>query len=378
MNNNIHIAYTNEMASVFVERLQSKNVTTFGFDTETTIERKEDQGLTSIIQIYTGYECYIFQVYRIWRKERCFPPKLAKFMSNPHFIKTGVASENDARRLEEQYQIRCSGIIDIQHIARSMGLSDISMEGLATKYVPQVHKESKSSIYTNWDVDLDGKHIRYAATDAMLSLLIYQNIFHIDKEYKEDISFDDTVEDEHLLQWLCQSNRLPARNMESIINMVSSSYGRWAKIYTKTDKISMTQSCIQRLMHAGKLISSSNQIMLAPTPIPSKEVSRLIAPRDIIISPPVKQPLTSTPAPITVVKPQESRISPVEDEAMKVLANQFGSPRKKEKLVNQLCNSMGSISNLTPDEKKNIANHVVDSLVKHGKLIRIHELYYLP
>lgn len=260
---NVHIATTSEESSVLVEKMQLGDITTFGFDTETTISRTEHGGRTSTVQLHSGYECYIFQVYRIWKSEGAFPPKLSKFLSNPLFIKVGVASEGDARRLEEGYDIKCSGVVDIQHIARSIHVPNISMEGLASKYVPFLSKGNKSNIYTDWDTDLNEKHIKYAATDALLSLLIYRSIFHPPpvSEPKRMV-LDDSEEDNALLKWLSTGNRLPARSTDTVINMICNSYGRWAKLYTRTEKVAMAQSSLERLISTEKLRTTNGRIYL--------------------------------------------------------------------------------------------------------------------
>lgn len=368
MNSTRYVISSSEEVSVYIEKLSSGNVNTFGFDTETTIDRVVDKGFPSVVQIHTSTECYIFQVYRMWKRDGCFPSRLSKFLSNPHYIKVGIGSENDVRQLEQCYSMRCSGIIDVQHIARSMNLVDISMDGLARKYIPHIPKGNKSSIYTNWDIDLSEKHIQYAATDGLLSLLIYKQMFNIQDTKIDTHAFVSTVEDDELLRWLSQGGRLPARGMDSIVNMVSNSYGRWAKMYTKGDKDLYTRQCVGRLIDAGRLVSSYGHILL---PLEHAEVTntvqpRLIAPTDFVRKIPV-EPVSTTHS-----------SSSVNSEAMKVLSIQFGAPRKKDKIINQLCSSMGSLSLFSTDEKKKCASNILEDLVQEGSLIHMGGYYTLP
>lgn len=228
-----------------VKRMMLDMVNVVGFDTETTIKREDDKGLVSLIQIHTGTICTIYQIYRIWKQSGIFPSTLAKFLSNPQIIKVGVASEGDRQKIKKSYNIDVYGVIDIQYIARSIGNTHISLRDLGQRYVPEIQKEDKKSIWTNWDIDLPQKSIDYASTDALLSLLIYKRLI---SDVSDVHVFHVDVEDRQLHQWLSSMGYLHGRSTHSLINLVANNYHPWMKIYSLRQRLTLATGCIRRII----------------------------------------------------------------------------------------------------------------------------------
>lgn len=328
-----------------IEKMLMSGPVVFGFDTETTIERKEDHGKVSVIQIHTGNVCYIFQVYRIWKNEGMFPSKLAAFLSNPNYIKVGVAADNDGRMIEKSYGVRVAGVIDVQYIARSMRIPDLSMEGLAARFAPLFHKGSKGNVWTNWDNDLDEKHISYASTDALLSLLIYQGIFTGVVPNEDEYVFDNEQEDNLLFNWLSEKERLPAKSISMLSNFIANSYSRWSKMYSLQERVALAQESVTRMVEDKRLKIYGGYLM--------------------------RYDMNNIPI-------ARSPVCKSGDEALDLISHQFGNRRKKESLINQLYNSCSLLLKYDPVMKKIKAEELVDKLVQEGKLIYNYGYYYLP
>ena len=169
---NVHICSNVFDTNKCIELIRNSGNVVFGFDTETTVERMADKCKTSVIQLYDGTDYFIFQIYRMWKSDGEIPQSLVKFMKNAQWIKVGVAADNDSHQLAEHYDIKCRGVIDVQYIATSLGMSSVGMDDLVKIYQCPMQKESKKSIYTNWDIDLNQRHISYACVDAYISLYI--------------------------------------------------------------------------------------------------------------------------------------------------------------------------------------------------------------
>lgn len=339
MISNIYTISSLEEAEIYTEKIFSSRCNLFGFDTETTINRSDDKGKVSLIQIYQDGYCYLYQVYRIWKNTGVFPPKLAKFLSNPNYIKVGVAADNDAYLIEKSYNIRVYGVVDIQYIARSMNIPDISMTGLVARFDIQVYKQNKSNIWTDWDIDLNQKHIQYAAFDSLISLLIYQKLFHIQERETNVSTFKEDEEDTLLLSWIKKKKILPSKNMNTLTNYISNSYKRWMKMYTLHERLTLAEKAIQRYIEKKQIHKDIYSISLVEE----------------------KQEDTSLTGSV-----------------FSFLKYQFGSRRKKESLINQLCNSSNVLLRYPSEQRRDKAEEMLNLFVQEGKLIYNNEYYYLP
>lgn len=236
----VDIATTYEEANVYISRLLAKGINTFGFDTETTVDRLEDKGKVSVIQIYGADVCCIFQVYRIWKNEGMFPKKLAKFLNNATYIKVGVAADNDARYITQSYGVSCRGVLDIQYLCISLGIKELSMDKLAQKYL-NTRKYEKNNVFTNWDIDLDVKHMQYGAIDGYLSLAIYYAILHI--PLTQDLALEYHPFDiEHLVHWI-KSTQQGKPTKEALIKRICNHYPPAHSLLTSKERYDVV-SCV--------------------------------------------------------------------------------------------------------------------------------------
>lgn len=345
--NNCLVATTIEEANVFVSRMRQARTVLFGFDTETTTSRTEDTGKVSVVQLCNGSKTYIFQVYRMWKNEGSFPPLLTGFLSNASMIKVGVAADNDAKLLELHYGITCRGVIDIQYIATSMGITALNMDDLAAQFCPIFRKMGKGNVFTDWDRDLDDKHIQYAHNDALLSLMIYQGIFTgAIVNDGNDAAIEPQDDHKDLLAWVLSTGKLPTKNTESLANAIANSYSKWAKIFTMEERMRHSTEFVERMIQDGKIVSVGGKLF---------------------------DPADTTLIPI-------SRKSIAHDDeygAMALIANQFGHRRKYDSLINQLVNGLKILSSFPMEDRREYAAKILAMIVEEGRLIEKNGYYYL-
>jgi hypothetical protein len=222
------VAQTFEEVQVYANRLLTTNSTLFGFDVETTIGRRDDPTAASIIQISTDKECYLFQIYRVYKDFETLPSSIIKLLQTPNIVKVGIDLTNDIEALEF-YGIKPRGMLDIQLIARTMNIADLSLEGLGQRFIPGFEGKVQLNRHWNWDGPLSNEQIQYAGKDAMYALQIYSGLLtgiNISTSTEED-----PIKDRELyLTWIKSS--FPIK-YDSLVNKTANSYGPWTKRYTK-------------------------------------------------------------------------------------------------------------------------------------------------
>ncbi|CAG8705566.1 9400_t:CDS:2 [Acaulospora morrowiae] len=155
-----------------------------GFDTETTVRRMKNPHVVSMIQIATREICFLFQVYLITNGDsKKFPRKLQQFLSNKDILKVGVNASHDAGWLENSYNIKCQGIVDIENIAKEKGYSARSLLELTAMFGDGELVLTKTKKILKWNFDapkLDPELVSYASSDAFAGIQVYENI-RVDK-----------------------------------------------------------------------------------------------------------------------------------------------------------------------------------------------------
>ncbi len=142
-----------------------------GFDTETRPSfRKGTTYPPSLIQLADQERVYIFQLFGL-----SLEGPLAELLSRPDVRKVGVAVHDDCRVLTKLHPFRPAGIIDLGDLARRGGVAEQGLRGLAAHFLSL--RISKSEQCSNWAAkNLTAKQIRYAATDAWVSLAVYRSM----------------------------------------------------------------------------------------------------------------------------------------------------------------------------------------------------------
>ncbi|MCR5697623.1 MAG: 3'-5' exonuclease domain-containing protein 2 [Marinilabiliaceae bacterium] len=143
--------------------------TRLGFDTETrpSFRRGMSYGV-SLLQLSTATHAWLIRVNKVEISD-----ELAALLENENITKTGVAIRDDIKALQKRRKFQPRGFVELQTIANQLHFEDFSLKKLAAHVLGI--RISKRQRLSNWEADelaLAQQH--YAATDAWVSLLIYE------------------------------------------------------------------------------------------------------------------------------------------------------------------------------------------------------------
>ena len=147
------------------------NCSALGFDTETRPSfHKGKTYPPALIQLADPERVYLFQL-----SEMPLEGPLADLLAAPHVLKVGVAVHDDCRFLKKLHPFHPAGVVDLGDLARKGGVAEQGLRGLAAHFLRL--RISKGEQCSNWGAKvLTPKQIRYAATDAWVSLAIYRQM----------------------------------------------------------------------------------------------------------------------------------------------------------------------------------------------------------
>ncbi|MCK9327198.1 MAG: 3'-5' exonuclease domain-containing protein 2 [Bacteroidales bacterium] len=153
-------------ARAAVKRLSQERV--LGFDTETKPSfKKGENNPVSMLQLATEKEAWLFRLNRIGQV-----PDLLTICADPSILKIGAAIRDDIRLIRKLMSGKPEGFIDLQELVPKYGIQNFGLRKLAA--IVLGFRISKSQQLSNWDAEvLSESQIRYAATDAWVSLAIY-------------------------------------------------------------------------------------------------------------------------------------------------------------------------------------------------------------
>jgi len=163
-----------------IEELRKAKVV--GLDTETKPSfTRGTYHKVSLVQISTLNHCFLFRLNHIG-----FPPALAEFLTDITIRKIGLSLRDDFNGLNKHHKFKPENIVDIQSIAQSYGIMELSLQKIYAILFEK--KISKSQRLTNWESpELTEQQQRYAATDAWASLQIYLQLMRENKLSKKEI-----------------------------------------------------------------------------------------------------------------------------------------------------------------------------------------------
>jgi ribonuclease D len=141
-----------------------------GFDTETRPAfRKGQYYQPSLVQLATDEEVYLFQL------QFCgIDPLIPLFMRDTP-IKACLGVREDVRKLQGLEKFMDRGFIELADGARALGIKDGSLRKLSGILLGlRISKREQTS---NWaKSDLSERQLRYAATDAWVSLKVHRRM----------------------------------------------------------------------------------------------------------------------------------------------------------------------------------------------------------
>lgn len=167
---------TGAVGNMVARALQSDPKLPLGIDCEMAIEVKDGQSVSRVatVQVTNGDVIGIFRVHHL-RETKDWPKQLLDLLNRPGQRRFGVDVEKDKRALELS-GATLTNIEDLQKTAsqfKEFGLKP-SLAIMAARLCRlSVLKNSDKVRTSDWAAkDLSGKQIRYAALDALLTLLV--------------------------------------------------------------------------------------------------------------------------------------------------------------------------------------------------------------
>lgn len=125
---------------------------------------------TALVQIGTEERVYLFRLTHVG-----MPKELAAIFASPEIVKVGLAFKDDLNGLRRRQDFKPQNCVDLQSIVGKYGILDLGLQKLFAICFGK--KISKSQQVTNWENShLTPEQIRYAATDAWATLLIYKEL----------------------------------------------------------------------------------------------------------------------------------------------------------------------------------------------------------
>jgi len=186
-----------------IEELQKYKVV--GIDTETKPSfTRGTHHKVSLVQISSLDQCFLFRLNKIG-----FPRELSGFLADERVKKIGLSLRDDLSGLNRHHQFNPANFVDIQSIAQSYGVLELSLQKIYAILFEK--KISKSQRLSNWEnSELSELQQRYAATDAWASLQIYLKLMKENKLTKKQIQkivLEDTLEQKEKQAERMQQNK---------------------------------------------------------------------------------------------------------------------------------------------------------------------------
>ena len=163
----INLINNDRALEIAVQSLQREKV--LGFDTETrpTFHKGQSYPL-ALLQLATPNSVYLFQLRDLESLELLSP-----ILSNAQIIKAGVAIHDDIKKLKELCNFQPAGFLELSSISQKLGIVNTGLRSLFAIFLSS--RVSKGAQVSNWSRrQLTKSQINYAATDAWVSLRLYQ------------------------------------------------------------------------------------------------------------------------------------------------------------------------------------------------------------
>lgn len=162
----VHFVTRPEEVRRALETLGSQPV--LGFDTETRPTFRSGQyHPPALLQLASPDCAYVFRLSTLPLGDG-----IIRLLASPDILKVGVAPQRDIRELKEVVPFEEAGVVDVATLARGCGIDAGGLRSLAAAVLGwRISKRYQTS---NWGRrHLHPAQIRYAATDAWVSLQIY-------------------------------------------------------------------------------------------------------------------------------------------------------------------------------------------------------------
>lgn len=154
-----------------------KNESMLGFDTETRPSfKKGKKNRVALLQLSTEDTAFIFRLNKIG-----LPQQLVEILSDQNIQKAGVAIKDDISALRELSDFKPAGFVEIQEKVKEFNIENFGLKKLSGLLLG--FRISKAQQTSNWEADqLTDAQIKYAATDAWVSLEIFNKLLDLEEK----------------------------------------------------------------------------------------------------------------------------------------------------------------------------------------------------
>ena len=168
----IHLIKSKQSAYRVIERLKQEDFV--GFDTETRPSfRKGVLHPPALAQIATQTEAWLFRLRSIG-----ILTGLLDLFQDPDTVKVGLALHDDIKHLQRLKPFKPRGFLDLATIADKAGIQKRGLRNMTGLILGG--RLSKRAQLSNWAKPvLSSQQMTYAATDAWVSLLLFQEFQRI-------------------------------------------------------------------------------------------------------------------------------------------------------------------------------------------------------
>jgi len=169
----IYVIDQEEQIDEACDYLKMQNI--IGFDTETKPAFKKGQkNSVALLQLSSSDKAFLFRLNKIRLNGQ-----IRKILSDNTIIKVGVAIKDDLNALKRKSNFTPQSFIELQEMVKKYGIQSFSLQKLSAIVLGL--RISKSKRLSNWEADiLNEAQIKYAATDAWVSLEVYKKLLNSD------------------------------------------------------------------------------------------------------------------------------------------------------------------------------------------------------
>ncbi len=157
-----------------------KQHTVLGFDTETRPSFKKGKlNDIALLQLSTNTKAFLFRINQIG-----LPAEIIELLNDENILKVGAAIKDDIRGLQKLNDFDANGFIELQKYVLRFGINCFSLKKLSALVLG--FRISKRQQVSNWEAkELSDGQLRYAATDAWVSLAIFERLKQAEKVLEE-------------------------------------------------------------------------------------------------------------------------------------------------------------------------------------------------
>ncbi|MCY1634221.1 3'-5' exonuclease [Marinifilum sp. D737] len=154
-----------------------KKYSILGFDTETRPSFKKGKvNDVALLQLAANSKTFLFRINKIG-----LPEEIIDLLNNPNIVKVGAAIKDDIRGLQKLNDFDANGFLELQDYVSNFGIESFSLKKLSA--IVLNFRISKRQQVSNWEAEtLSPGQLRYAATDAWVSLKIFERLKATEQE----------------------------------------------------------------------------------------------------------------------------------------------------------------------------------------------------